>query len=138
MGGASTRAQKIEREARMNGDIFIYGLVHPKSRRIFYVGATEIPLKRLLAHRTQAIPPFTNSPREQMLASLGSRRSEIELVILEVCQDEKAAGEAEAHWIFHGLARDWPLTNSKVAPKKHYRRAKILDGHSNANVNGER
>jgi len=91
-----------------NHTAYIYALVCPKSGGIRYIGKSIRPKERLQNHMNEK----SNCHRSHWLASLKRDRLRPSIEILEVVSDQSSWQERERHWIAHGYALGWDLTNN--------------------------
>lgn len=88
--------------------IYIYKLVHPKSYKPLYIGATRNPKTRLSAHLTKS----KGFPRITELRSAGLKAK---LIVLEECNVPKAK-KREQFWIEHFKNKGIKLLNRTKNP----------------------
>lgn len=92
----------------IDGCVYIYALLDPETLDARYVGKTVRPVERLTNHMNER----SNCHRSHWLQSLRSRGLRPIMVLLERIHGEWPWQESERHWIAHGRASGWPLTNS--------------------------
>lgn len=101
--------------------IYIYKLVHPKTYKPLYVGATQNPKLRLCAHLTKS----SGFPKIVQLREEGFK---VKLIILEECNVPKSK-KREQFWIEHFERKGIKLLNRTKKPtySKNIGRNKISD-----------
>jgi hypothetical protein len=78
--------------------VFVYGLVDPECRELFYVGCTVDPVRRLCEHRNG--PHQENGPwMEAYLLRMKNRGYLPEMVILEQSVERASKRDRERAWI---------------------------------------
>jgi hypothetical protein len=116
------------------GHFWIYALIDPDSKRIFYVGRSKYPNSRLLQHMNEAEkyktakemtltdllgitirerPDASNTRKLRWLNSIAARGLSPDFEILDewVCVDTSDANRLEDAWIAEMRRRGEPLTN---------------------------
>lgn len=102
---------------------FVYGLVDPRTKLVFYVGESSVGMQRPKRHATE----LSDSDKSSVIRELQSLGQNYAIVILEVVDVQRAPHpnpcwtnaarnptwlhEAERWWISLGRAFGWPLTN---------------------------
>lgn len=94
----------------MSGTWFVYGLIDPRTRLVFYVGQTRIGCRRPAAHGNDT---NRTGPKGDVIADLHGSGLSYEWTPLEHTPpgDDGALHAAEVRWIAYGRGAGWPLTN---------------------------
>lgn len=93
----------------MNEPYYIYGLIDPRTKEIFYIGFTgNTPTIRLLQHITRS---EGNPEKQAVISDILAADLMPSTVTLEVVGTPEEATAAEKKWIKTGLLAGWPLTN---------------------------
>lgn len=95
-----------------NTDWIVYGLVHPDTKLINYIGLSTRGLKRPQAHRT-ADRRNKHTHLGCWLQKLHRENIRFEIVVLEKLQEKflPLLQSAEMWWIVFGRMHGWPLKN---------------------------
>ncbi len=89
--------------------MYVYGLIDPQTNCFRYVGITNDLERRYNQHVTCS--NSKNFAKDCWVKSLRLQSLKPMLVVLEECEDEQQALDAEARWIQTGLRLGWPLLN---------------------------
>lgn len=92
--------------------VYIYGLVCPVSDEVRYIGKSEEPKKRLVAHIGGALRSEYNHHTARWIRKVARLGLQLKLVILDEVPESADWREREREWIAAGLEVGWPLTNS--------------------------
>lgn len=93
---------------------YVYGLVCPIEERVKYVGMSNEPEKRLLAHKSN---PQGNNVK--WIDELKKQSKSPSLYIIEEVDNIDKALERERHWIKF-YAEKWPINNISHNMPKNY------------------
>lgn len=86
--------------------VTIYGLVDPETFEVRYIGRTINLKSRLKGHSAS---DAANKAKREWVADLKGRSLKPSAVVLEVCGDILAAGDAEEKWVDLGRQLGWRL-----------------------------
>lgn len=94
----------------------VYGLINPKTNKIFYVGCTQLPLKRrLLSHISTGKLMLKNTPTTNYINGLFNDGFPPTIELLETVRTpnkkNKSINDAERIWINVLLKRGVELVN---------------------------
>jgi len=97
------------------GQYVIYALVDPTDEKVYYVGQTRNPQRRLEQHMAAR---HRQSEKGEWLRRLRQKGQQPLMQILETVTDEDVALEKEQEWIRYFLAKKMPLFNAQARPKQ--------------------
>jgi predicted GIY-YIG superfamily endonuclease len=105
----------------MNMLHFVYELIDPRTNAVGYVGITDNPNRRFLAHLGDT---ETNHRKQRWMRQLQSEGLEPRMRILEVLETKEEALEREKHWIQYHIRQGAQLTNIMNAARARKRLSK--------------
>ena len=91
---------------------YIYALGCPKTLEVRYLGKSQNPQKRYIAHVSAALRGVYDHHTARWIRRLAAEGLKPVLRVLEEVPEGKCWREAERWWIAEGLNLGWPLTNS--------------------------
>ena len=76
--------------------VFIYALINPLTKAVFYIGASKHPMQRLKQHVRESY--YGNTRKEKVIKQIILSGKYVEIEILDSCL-EKDAADKEQHYI---------------------------------------
>lgn len=101
---------------------YIYGLIDPRYRLIYYIGRTYHLTRRIREHRRD---DTGNDARAAYTRWLHEQELTFEWCKLSTVTPGYYVYEMEARWICHALQHDWPLTNKEAQDAYNYAREQV-------------
>lgn len=99
------------------GQYAIYALIDPTDEKVYYVGQTRNPHRRLEQHLAAR---HHRGKKGEWLRQLNQKGQQPLMKILEIVAGEKAALAKEQEWIRHFLEGEMPLLNHEAQPRQKH------------------
>jgi hypothetical protein len=100
-----------------SGQYVIYALIDPTDEKVYYVGQTRSPQRRLEQHLGAR---HHQGEKGEWLRRLKQKGAQPLIRILETVTGAQAALEKEQEWIRHFLKQQMPLCNAQAQPKRKH------------------
>lgn len=94
---------------------YIYVLINPKNKEIFYVGCTINPKARLSFHKCTTANTYSRTPKDWYIVK---HKIVPEMEIIETVNDGSGIG-TEREWIKKLRKEGHPLTNTPMWDESH-------------------